>query len=173
MLQQAGVAVNPMERPFLTRKAGEILFALMTGAAGVAVIVGANELDTGWTRSGPDAGYFPARIGYLLIAASALILIREALRREERAAVLDRNGALRIATFLCPLVLFVAIAPWAGIYLGAALYLTAALRLVGGVGMARTAPIAILAPAVLFIAFEYVFKTPLPKGPLGPLLGLP
>lgn len=163
---------NPTERPFLSRKAGEILFALVTGAAGVAVIIGANELDTGWTRSGPDAGYFPARVGYLLIAASALILISEALRREARPAVLDRDGALRIAMFLCPLALFVATAPWAGIYLGAALYLLAALRIVGGVRISQAAPIALLTPAVLFVAFEYVFKTPLPKGPLGPLLGL-
>ena len=54
----------------LNRRAAEILFSLITGAVGIAVIKGALEMDVGWTSSGPDAGYFPFRVGLILSVSS-------------------------------------------------------------------------------------------------------
>jgi hypothetical protein len=47
-----------------------------------------------------------------------------------------------------------------------------AVGLVGRVSWRTTIAIALLLPAGLFVVFERLFRMPLPKGPLGPLLGL-
>jgi hypothetical protein len=59
-----------------------------------------------------------------------------------------------------------------GFYPAIALYVVVAVGLVGGVAWRTTLAIALLLPAGLFVVFERLFRMPLPKGPLGPLLGL-
>ncbi len=53
-----------------------------------------------------------------------------------------------------------------------ALYLLIAVGLVGRAGWGAAIAASILSPALLFVLFEFVFRTPLPKGPLGSLLGM-
>ncbi len=54
----------------LSRRTAEIGFALLLLGFGAAIVVGARELETGWGSSGPEAGYFPFRIGLLIVAAA-------------------------------------------------------------------------------------------------------
>ncbi len=75
-------------------------------------------------------------------------------------------------TFLLPLIGFVLLIGPAGLYLAGAAYLFVSIGLIGRVSWLKSGLIAVLVPVFLFIAFEYAFKAPLPKGPLGPLFGL-
>jgi putative tricarboxylic transport membrane protein len=156
----------------LSRRSAEIGFALFTLGVGGVIVLGARELDYGWTRSGPEAGYFPLRVGLLLIGASALVLLRALLDRGPSAPVMTASSAARMAWFFAPLLLLVATAPWLGMYLAITLYLVVALGVVGRVAWAKTLSVALLGPTLLFALFEFFFKVPLPKGPLGPLLGI-
>lgn len=155
----------------LSRKTAEVGFALLLLGFGGAIVRGALELDTGWGSSGPEAGYFPFRIGLLIVAAAGAVLIRE-LARAGGGAMLGRTAARNMALFALPLAGLAAAVPLLGLYLAAAAYLLVAVGLVGRAGWRTGAGVAVLAPALLFLLFEFVFRTPLPKGPLGPLLGM-
>ncbi len=137
------------------------------------MIVGAREMETGWGSSGPEAGYFPLRIGILIVVAALAVGVLE-LRRTNSGQTLikHREAAWNIVLFAAPLVTFIAATPWLGIYLAAAAYLMVAVGLISRVRLTTTLAVALLTPAALFLLFEFVFRTPLPKGPLGPLLGM-
>ncbi|MCZ8105644.1 MAG: tripartite tricarboxylate transporter TctB family protein [Burkholderiales bacterium] len=160
------------QRPALPRKTAEIAFALLLAVVGGAVIAGSRELETGWGGSGPEAGYFPLRIGIVLVVASLAVLVREVLRPAGDGVLIVGPAGGRLALFILPLAALIAAAPWIGVYLAAFAYLLVAVGLVGRVRWDRTLAIAIGTPLVLFVAFEYAFRAPLPKGPLGPLLGM-
>lgn len=156
----------------LSRRQAEIGFALLAGLAGFVILTGAMELDTGWSRSGPEAGYFPFRLGVLLMAASGIILLRVLLQRGPREAFLTWGAAKKLLAFLLPLVGFLLLIQPVGLYIAGAAYLFVALAIMGRVPWLKSGLIAVLVPVLLFIAFEYAFRAPLPKGPLGPLFGL-
>ena len=163
------------ERPpdrLLPRRAAEIGFAVLLLGFGGLIVRGALDLETGWGSSGPEAGYFPFRVGGLLMLVATLILLREAMRTGWGEALLDRTGAINILRFVLPLAGFVAGIPFAGLYLAAMIYLLLAIGVVGRGGWRAAFGGALLAPFALFLLFEFVFRTPLPKGPLGPLLGM-
>ncbi len=156
----------------LSRRQAEIGFAILAGLAGFVILRGAMELDTGWSRSGPEAGYFPFRLGVLLALAAALILLRALFQRGPSEPFLTWGAAKKLLAFVLPLVGFVLLIQPIGLYLAGMAYLFVALAMIGRVPWLKSALIAVLVPVFLFIAFEYAFKAPLPKGPLGPLFGL-
>lgn len=157
----------------LSRRQAEIGFALLAGLTGFVILTGAMELDTGWSRSGPEAGYFPFRVGALLMAASAIILARVLIQREPpKEAFLTWGAAKKLLAFLLPLLGFLLLIKPIGLYLAGIVYLFVAVGLIGRVPWLKSALIATLVPVFLFVAFEFAFKAPLPKGPLGPLFGL-
>jgi putative tricarboxylic transport membrane protein len=153
-------------------KAAELGFAVVLAAFGAAIIVGAREMDTGWGGSGPEAGYFPFRIGILIVAAALAVMAQEAFRSGGGEALVDRAAAVNIALFAAPLVALIALVPWIGVYLAAVAYLAFAVGVIGRNSWPRTLAVALLTPGALYALFEFAFRTPLPKGPLGPLLGM-
>ncbi len=155
----------------LSRKHAEIGFALLLLGFGAVMIIGARELETGWGSSGPEAGYFPFRIGLLIIAASLLVLGQEILKAGN-ARLLNRRAAWNMALFAAPLIGLVTAVPILGLYLAAAAYLLVAIGLIGHAGWRTATLVALVTPTLLFLLFEFAFRTPLPKGPLGPLLGM-
>jgi len=159
--------------PFLSRFAVESAFALFTVAFGAVIIKGALEFNIGWGDIGPEAGYFPFRVGTLIILASVVNLVRAVLRREELAAevFLTREQTRHVVAFAVPVIALVGVAVGIGIYVAAALYL---LFTVGYVARHRswvTIAISVGTPLIIFVLFEYVFLTPLLKGPLENWLG--
>ena len=154
--------------PFLSRFTVESAFALFTGAFGALIIKGALEFSIGWGDIGPEAGYFPFRVGTLIILASLVNLVRAILRRKELAAevFLTREQTHNVVAFAVPVIVLVGATVGIGIYVAAALYL---LFTVGYVARHRSwvmIAISVGTPLVLFVLFEYVFLTPLLKGPL-------
>ena len=109
----------------------ELGMALGTGLLGVAGIVGALELGTGWSSSGPDSGYFPFYISLILIGASLWNLVSALRQRAQGGALaarlaetfIERDGLIRIGTFFAEMVAFVIVTMLLGIYISGTLYL--------------------------------------------------
>jgi putative tricarboxylic transport membrane protein len=159
-------------RPLLSRKMAEVGFAGVLLIFGGVIAYGALELETGWGSSGPEAGFFPFRIGVLIMLGAGVVLCQHLLRASDGAPFIDGRGARNIGVFAVPLLLLAGAIPLIGFYLAAMAYLLVALWLAGRVGWPLSLAVALLLPAALFLLFEFVFRTPLPKGPLGPLLGM-
>ncbi len=159
--------------PFISRFTVESAFALLTLAFGALIIKGALEFSIGWGDIGPEAGYFPFRVGTLIVLASLVNLVRAILRRKVLAAdvFLTREQTRHVVAFAVPVIALVGVTIGLGIYVAAALYL---LFTVGFAGRHRswvTIVVSLGTPLVLFLLFEYVFLTPLLKGPLENWLG--
>jgi hypothetical protein len=159
--------------PFLSRFAVESAFALLTLAFGGLIIKGALEFSIGWGDIGPEAGYFPFRVGTLIILASLVNLVRAILRRKEMAAevFLTREQTRHVVAFAVPVIALVGVTIGIGIYVAAALYLVFTVGLVARHRSWVTIAISVGTPLILFVLFEYVFLTPLLKGPLEHWLG--
>jgi hypothetical protein len=158
---------------FISRFAVEGAFALLTGAFGALIITGALEFSVGWGDIGPEAGYFPFRVGILIILASLVNLARALHRRGtlETEVFLTREQTRLVIAFAIPVIALVGVAVGLGIYVATALYL---LFMVGLVARHRswvTIAVSLGTPVILFLLFEYVFLTPLLKGPLEHWLG--
>lgn len=161
------------KRPFFSNFAVEAAFALFTCAFGALIIKGALEFNVGWGDIGPEAGYFPFRLGILIVLASLVNLALAVLRRSTLAAevFLTRKQTRNVAAFVIPVVVLVGVTMGLGLYVGMALYLLFTVGFVGRHRLWVTIAIAVGAPVILFVLFEYVFITPLLKGPLENLLG--
>jgi hypothetical protein len=112
------------------------------------------------------------RIGIVIVAASLFVLARELIGKRSAGAFISAPFARQIAVFFAPLLAFIAIIPWLGLYLGAAIYLAFAVGYVGRVPWLKTLLIAVATPAAMFFLFEVLFLSPLPKGPLALLFGM-
>ena len=161
------------ERALVSRTAMEVATALATGGIGAAVMWGAIEHDVGWGDSGPGAGYFPFRIGALIVLGSlanlALALWR---RREVTGAFLTAEQAKRVLAFGLPILGFVIVSLLLGLYVGAVVYLFGVMVFQGGYRPLFSIAIALSVAVVMRLVFPIWFKVPLLIGPLEAWLGL-
>ena len=161
------------ERALVSRTTMEVATALATAAVGGAVAWGALEHDIGWDDSGPGAGYFPFRIGLLIVLASLANLGLALWRRQaERSAFLTREQFARVLSFGLPIVAFVAVSIWLGLYVAAVLYLFGAMVFQGGYRPLFALAFGIAVAVVMRLVFPLWFKVPLLSGPLEAWLGL-
>ncbi len=161
------------ERALVSRRAMEIATALATGGVGGAVMWGAYEHDIGWGDSGPAAGYFPFRIGVLIVLGSLANLALAIWRRkEERSVFLTRERGKRVLSFALPLLGFVIISLWLGLYVGAILYLFFVMVFQGGYRPLFALGVALAVAVVMRLVFPVWFKVPLLTGPLEAMIGL-
>ena len=158
---------------FTSRFAVESAFALLTLAFGALIIKGALEFSIGWGDIGPEAGYFPFRVGTLIVLASLVNLVRAILRRQGAGGggLPDPGTDAPRVAFAVPVIALVGVAVGLGIYVATALYLLFTVGLVARHRSWLTIAISLGTPLVLFLLFEYVFLTPLLKGPLEHWLG--
>jgi hypothetical protein len=156
----------------VSRFALEVAFALFTMAFGATVIWGALEFSIGWGEIGPEAGYFPFRIGSLIVLASLVNLVLAVRRRNAAAgAVVTGEEGRRLLSFALPIVVFVGVAMVLGIYVASALYLLFTVSFVARHRLPVTVGVSLGFPLVLFVLFEIAFRTPLLKGPLEAVFG--
>ncbi len=161
------------ERAFVSRTTMEVATALATCALGGAVMWGAVEHDIGWGDSGPAAGYFPFRIGVLIVLGSLANLVLAFLRgRQDKSVFLTREQAKRVLSFAVPLVAFVVISLWLGLYVGAILYLFFVMVFQGGYRPLFALGVGLAVAVVMRLVFPMWFKVPLLTGPLEAMFGL-
>jgi len=164
------------------RYQAEIGTALVTGALGVAAIVGAVQLGHGWSDHGPEAGYFPFWVSVVLIGASLWNLGRAVIAaRAERAPdplddpqdpFLPRDHLRRIAVFLGAMAAFVVGMLLLGFYVATVLYVAWNAWKQGGFRLAFGLAVGAVFALSLYLIFEVIFQIPLLKGPIEPLLGI-
>ncbi len=144
-----------------------IVTALATGAFGAAVCWAALEHSIGWGERGPESGYFPFRIGAIIMVASVATLIQAILAgHEAREPFVDREQAVRVAAFTIPLIAFVAGTTVLGLYVSMIVYLAGVMMLQGGYRWPAAIATAAGAAVIFFVTFEKWLKVPLAKGPI-------
>jgi hypothetical protein len=158
----------------LTRFTMEVATALFTGLFGAIVCYGSFEFGTGWGDAGPEPGYFPFYVGSIIVAASAVNLIMACARhrRESGEEFLSVEQGRRILSFFGPMLLFVLVSSFLGLYVGMLLYLSGVMVHQGGYRVPKAAAIGLITTVINYLLFEVWFQVPLLKGPVEALLGL-
>lgn len=136
------------------------------------VMVDSVRVGNGWAFDGPQAGYFPFYIGLFLFLASAATFVFNLIgRNPDRSNFVERSALRLVLKVLAPTVIYIGVMYFLGIYVASALYIGFFMIWIGKYSLAKTVPIAVAIPLVLFWLFEIAFLIPLPKGPLEAALG--
>jgi putative tricarboxylic transport membrane protein len=154
----------------ITKRTAEIAVGIVVAAFAMLAIVSNYQLGAGWAEDGPQAGYFPLRMGVAILLASIVVII-QALRKNDRSAFIEREQLKLVATVLLPLILYIAALQFIGVYVASALFIGIFMWLVGKFTWYRSAITGVSVSLVLFWIFEIMFTVPLPKGPLEQLFG--
>ncbi|CAN7678140.1 tripartite tricarboxylate transporter TctB family protein [Bosea sp. LjRoot9] len=152
----------------LSRRPVEITTALLLIALGLLVLYDSYGRGAGWDN-GPQNGFFPARVGWIFLAASLFILV-QSFRAENRVFVTYEQLG-QVARVFAPLVLFVALIQPLGLYVAAGIFILVFMSIVATSRWWAIVLTAILVPLACFWVFELQFRVPLPKGPLEAMLG--
>jgi putative tricarboxylic transport membrane protein len=130
------------------------------------------RVGNGWAFDGPQAGYFPFYVSLIMFVASAVTFMVNLLGRTPNLSNFVERSALRLVLkVLAPTVVYLGVMYFLGIYVASALYIGLFMMWLGKYSLAKTVPVALLIPLVLFWLFEIAFLIPLPKGPLETALG--
>lgn len=177
----------------MTRRHMEVGTGLALALIGAVTLYGSLENGIGWTEIGPAAGYFPFRIGLLIVVLGLAIAVRYALigrqRRPARLAAADpvhpteavaafdarffEPGSFgRILVLFAPTAIAAALIPSLGLYLASVLFLVFSMWKLGQVPVWKGLLISVAVMVAFYLIFEFWFQVPLEKGVVLPLLGL-
>ncbi|OZI54659.1 tripartite tricarboxylate transporter TctB family protein [Bordetella genomosp. 4] len=149
----------------IQRQAMEVTMAGLLAAFSAVVIYGSLQLNSGWSSTGPEAGYFPLRLSVLLLIVSVLLLI-QAVRKPVQEVFVTGEQLRRVMSLLIPTVVLAVAAPFLGFYVASAIFLVYMCRAHGGFGWGRSLLVGVGAVLVLYAVFELWFNVPLARGPL-------
>lgn len=151
----------------ISRRTGELATSLVTGALGAIVCYGSMENGIAWDSSGPEPGYFPFYIGCLIIFGSFCIALQTLVRGTgDQPPFLDGARLKAVVFFFLPIVGFVAISAFLGLYIGMAVYAFYAMYWPGRMSLPKALLTTAIVLAVNWIIFEVLFMVPLLKGPV-------
>jgi hypothetical protein len=159
-----------------TIKGMEIATAVLLMAVGGVAIQDSLRIGAGWGAEGPQSGYFPFWLGLILVGASLgnlVAALRAARRGPAGGPPLFASWAQLglVAQVFVPTAVFVAVIPFAGIYLSSAVLVAFFMIRFGGFRWASALPAGAAAALVAFAVFEIWFLVALPKGPVETWLG--
>jgi putative tricarboxylic transport membrane protein len=149
----------------------ELIVAALFMAAAALIMYDNWRIGARWAEDGPQAGYFPFRVGAIMFIASAVTFGMNLLARAPSSNFVERSQVKQVLQVLIPTVVFVGTIGFLGIYLAAALFITFFMWWLGKYPLYKILPIAVLVPVALFFMFEVWFLVPLPKGPIEDALG--
>jgi putative tricarboxylic transport membrane protein len=154
----------------VTIRTVELVVGALLAAFGVLVILTNYWLGAGWADDGPQAGYFPFRMGIFILIGSIAVIVQTVLKND-RSSFVETQQLRQVAIVLVPLVLYVAILRVVGIYVASALFIGLFMFFLGKFRWWKAAVISAGINLLLFWVFEVQFLVPLPKGPLESLFG--
>ena len=163
--------MDPKEpAPLVSVRTMNIVVATILIIAAGIVITDSVRLGFGWTAEGPAPGYFPFYIGLFLVLASAVNLV-QAVRTRGVQTFVTKPALRRVLAVLLPLVVYVAVLSYIGIYVASAVYVALFMWRFGRYALVRGAIVGVAVAVALFLMFEVWFLVPLPKGPVESMLG--
>ena len=142
----------------------------LLAAFSAVVIYGSLQLNSGWSSTGPEAGYFPLRLSVLLLIVSVLLLIQAVRKPVQDEVFVTGEQLRRVMSLFIPTVVLAAAAPFLGFYVASAIFLVYMCRVHGHFGWGRSLLIGVGAVVVLYAIFELWFNVPLARGPLEDLI---
>ena len=151
-------------------RVAELVTASFLMLVGGLVLVDALRLGIGWGTDGPRSGFFPFWLA-LLMMATCLAIMAQALRRASPGAFVSREQLGPVLKVLWPAAAMVALTQVIGLYVASALYMGFYMRWVGRHSWLAALALAIGIPLGTFVVFEKWFLVPMPKGPLEAWLG--
>jgi hypothetical protein len=149
----------------------ELAVAVAVGGLGAVVAGSAATHHIGWNELGPQPGYFPFRLGLLLMATGALLFF-QGLRARTGATFVGAVEFRRVLSVFVPTALLAAVMPVLGCYVPMALYLGFMMHVHGRYGWPRTVVTSLAITIAFYLIFELWFLVPLAKGPLEEALGI-
>jgi cell division protein FtsW (lipid II flippase) len=156
--------------PGLSRRHVEYGVATVLLALALLVVWDNQRIGAGWSDTGPQAGYFPLRVGAVL-GICAMAVFVQALRSRSQEQFASWQQLRRVAQVLLPLTAYVAAITPLGIYAASVLFITGFMVFAGRYPWWKALALSGFTSALLFFVFEIQFKVPLPKGPLEAWLG--
>jgi hypothetical protein len=154
----------------ITIRTMELVVGALLAALAVLVIYSNYQIGAGWAEDGPEAGYFPLRMGIFILLASIVVIVQAVLKNDTSRFV-GRQQLRLVATVLVPLVLYVGAIQLLGIYVASTLFIGIFMMAVGKFSWWKSLAISAGISLTLFWVFEIQFMVPLPKGPLEQLFG--
>lgn len=154
----------------IQRQRMEVAVAAVITAFAAAVVWGSLQLAHSWGPTGPESGYFPLRLGALLMIVGVLLLV-QAVRQPVEGHFATGEQLRRAASLFLPTVVLVAAMPFTGLYVAAGVYLVYMARSHGHFAWWKAIAFGAVATAVFFGVFELWFGVPLVKGPIEAWLG--
>ena len=160
MTTERGVTRGPS-----TRHVG-ILVGLVLFCIGALVVVDNARIGAGWASDGPQAGYFPLRIGVLIAVCSIIVIVQAFRRRSDETVFVEWAKLVPVGKILFPLILYIAAMQYLGLYVASTLFVGGLMRWLGRYSWSKSVLVPLVMSAIIFWLFEYQFTVPLPKGPL-------
>lgn len=154
----------------ITRRTAEVVTGAVVAGFALLAIVSTYQIGAGWSDEGPQAGYFPMRMGIAILIASIAVIV-QAVLKNDRSAFVEREQLKLVATVLLPLTVYIATIQYIGIYVASALFIGFFMALVGKFSWWKSTITGVGINLAIFWIFEIFFKVPLPKGPLEHLFG--
>ena len=145
--------------------------AIVVAALGLITVIGSLRVGIVWGDEGPKAGFFPFYIGLVILVSSAVNLFQLFASENDNAVFATWDQIYKVLTVVIPTAVYVAIIPFAGIYVASALLIGLFMMWLGKYRAVVAIPTAIAVPIFFFVTFERWFLVPLPKGPIETLLG--
>jgi hypothetical protein len=162
---------DPSKTPGPSQRHVEMGVALFVLALGAITMIGSLHVGIGWGAEGPKSGFFPFWVGLIIVLASVRNFWR-ALEVEPARLFAEWGQIAQVRKVVIPMVIYVALVPFLGIYVSSALLIAGFMRWLGRYGWLMTIVISIALPILIYVTFEDWFLVPLPKGPLEDWLGL-
>jgi len=179
-----------MAGSFISRRTAEIATAVAVALTGAVVVAESLTHDIGWNETGPGSGYFPFRVGLLLVAAAVVAAWQtrgtgsESIEFHASGPVGTASGPVGTISFVTreelgrslsvfwpTAALVVAMFPL-GCYLPSGVYLAWMMRRHGGHGWLLSAAHGAAVMVAFFLVFDLWFRVPLAKGPLEALFSI-
>lgn len=152
----------------VSRRTVECAFAVLLCLFAVAVLWDSYGRGAGW-KGGPQSGFFPARLAWLLLAASVVVFFQGL--RSDNSVFATWSQLRQVSIVMLALAAYVLAISYIGIYVASAAFLGSFMVAFGSFRWWSVVAASVLIPLVTFWVFEMQFGVPLPKGPLEAMLG--
>ncbi|MBX9810557.1 MAG: tripartite tricarboxylate transporter TctB family protein [Burkholderiales bacterium] len=155
----------------ISTSAVEILVSLIFLLIGGIVVFDSFRLGASWSSDGPQAGYFPFYIGFIICVASLVILGQTLFGKSGRSGkvFVEWSALKQVLSVLLPAAVYVVGIQLFGIYLASAVYIAAFMIWLGNYSWFKSIALGVAVSITGFLTFEIWFQVPLYKGVFDPL----